>query len=92
MKCPNPACGRDLFKVRVVWKQKIKGLPHFLPVALECAHCHRQIKAYVLNEDVREMVRVLSEMESVCNETRSMINNLIGKIERDLKKPWWKFW
>ena len=85
MKCPNPACRRELFKVLVVWKQKIKELPHFLPVSLECAHCHRKIKAYVLNEDVRNMVKIL-------NEIGKNVNKIVLNIECVPEKPWWKFW
>lgn len=55
MQCPNPACKRELFKVRVVWKQRVKELPMLLPVELACAHCGRKIRAYVLNENLRDV-------------------------------------
>jgi len=60
MQCPNPACKRDLFKVRVAWKVRIKELPMFLPVELTCAHCGRKIKAYVLNENLKEVHTILN--------------------------------
>jgi len=59
MQCPNPACKRELFKVKVVWKQRIKDLPMLLPVELTCAHCGRKIKAYVLNENLRDVHSIL---------------------------------
>jgi|GEM_PF-3667228 len=59
MQCPNPACKRDLFKVRVVWKQRVKDVPMLLPVELACAHCGRKIKAYVLNENLRDVHAIL---------------------------------
>jgi len=59
MQCPNPVCKRELFKVRVIWKQRIKDLPMLLPVELTCAHCGRKIKAYVLNENLRDVHSIL---------------------------------
>ena len=59
MQCPNPACKKDLFRVKVAWKQRIKDLPMLLPVELACAHCGRKIKAYVLNENLRDVHSIL---------------------------------
>ena len=62
MECPNPACRGEIFKVRVAWKQRMKELPMFLPVYLNCAKCGRQIKAYVLNEHLKEVHSVLRHL------------------------------
>ncbi len=59
MQCPNPACKRKLFMLRVVWKQRIKDLPMLLPVEATCAHCGRKIKTYMLNENLRDVHSIL---------------------------------
>lgn len=59
MQCPNPACRRELFTARVVWKQRVKELPMLLPVELTCAHCGRRIKVYLLNENLRDVHSIL---------------------------------
>ena len=71
MKCPNPACGRDIFKVRVVHKQIIKDLP-MLPVELTCTHCNRKVKAWVTNQnlkDLHSLTRALLEGQKLLFET-----------------------
>ncbi len=78
MKCPNPACGRDIFKVRVAHKQMIKDLP-MLPVELACAHCDRKIKAWITNQNLKDL----------CGLTRALLDGqrlLFEKLEEALEK------
>ena len=89
MKCPNPACGGETFKVRVVWKQRIREFPEFLPVELTCIHCGRKIKACVLNENLRDLVRAMN----ILGEKQSLISLILSEIKSILKersKPWWR--
>lgn len=61
MNCPNPACGRDLFKVRVMRKETIKGIP-MLPVELICAHCEHKIKVWVTNQNLKDIESYLDDI------------------------------
>lgn len=54
MFCPNPACANETFKVRVARKQIIKEIP-MLPVELTCAKCGRRIKAWIINDQLKEI-------------------------------------
>lgn len=70
MRCPNPACKKCLFKVRVVHKQIIKGLP-MLPVELTCAHCNRKTKAWVTNQNLKDIhanLKILLEGQKMIYE------------------------
>lgn len=70
MQCPNPACKRDLFEVRVVHKQIIKGLP-MLPVELTCAHCKRKVKAWTTNQNLKDIhanLKILLEGQKLLYE------------------------
>jgi len=50
--CPKHNCGSDTFKVKVVRKQRIKELPHFIPVALQCTKCSHNLRVYIAREDL----------------------------------------
>lgn len=52
MMCPKRNCGSDTFKVKVVRKQRIKELPHFIPVALQCTKCSHNLRVYIAREDL----------------------------------------
>ncbi len=75
MQCPNPACKRDLFKVRVVRrhnKQKLKDVP-MLPVELICAHCNRKIKAWVTNQNLKD---IASDLDDLTKQVKKMTDEL----------------
>ena len=70
MNCPNPACRNETFKARVARKHYIKEIP-MLPVELTCAKCGRRIKAWVINDQLKEIysnLRALLEGQKMIYE------------------------
>ena len=81
MQCPNPACKRELFRARVLRKEVIKGLP-MLPIELTCDHCKRKIKAWVINQNLKDIhanLKILMEGQQMLYE---MLQSALKPKER----------
>jgi len=77
MKCANPACGGELFKVRVLPKEEN------LTVELTCAKCGKVVKAWMTNEQLKVLNRQMLAVNS-------QIGRLADIVEKENKKPWWR--
>jgi len=86
MECPNPACKSELFRVRVLWKQRGEKPPGFLPVILTCPNCKRQIKAYILNKDLRDVHATLQSLQ----DSQKSILEEIRELKEKPKKSWFR--
>lgn len=91
MKCSNPACSRELFKVQVERRRIDPMRPEELPVRLTCAHCGKQVKAWITNEQMRQIINLLNELNTEIEFLRRL--DKTARVELTVEhKPWWKFW
>ena len=91
MKCPNPACKHELFKVNVAWKERLKEFPAFVPVSVNCAKCGRQIQAYMTHKDMKAILTKLVGIEKIMFELLSVLEEkepeTKGLLRRLLRSP-----
>lgn len=89
MICSNPACTNELFKVTVQHRSIDADHPDRLPVKIVCAHCKKPFKAWITNEQMKQM---LDRIDRLVQAYDSLVR-LFGYFERQqTEKPWWKFW
>ena len=88
MRCNNPACRNETFKVSVEHRQVDKEHIDRLPVRLHCAKCGKPAKAWITNLQMKELIALhggqLTAMKSL-----ALSFEYLAKVKR---KPWWKFW
>ena len=74
MKCPK--CENETFKARVVRGQRIKELPHLIPVTLQCANdrCSHNLRVYISREDLKFirdcLVKIQGSVKKLQDEMR----------------------
>lgn len=87
MICSNPACTSEVFSVTLEHKiaRKEKSADR-MPVKLTCTHCKKPVKAYITNEQMLVVSRLLKQIATNQSDLIHIYRQLAEK------KPWWKFW
>ena len=88
MKCSNPACDSERFNVTVQHKSLDRDHPDRMPVKLTCAKCKKPVKAWITNEQMKEM---LNKFYALVRAYDSLVR-VFAHLEKKSEKPWWKFW
>ncbi len=88
MKCSNPACEHEEFKVTVQHKSIDRDHPDRLPVKLVCAKCRKPVKVWITNEQMKEMLRTQNRL---VKSFSALVSSFDSYVEWSTK-PWWKFW
>ena len=90
MKCSNPACNHELFKVTVEKKflrLNVEKLPFGrLPITLVCAKCGKPVKAWVTNEQLKQLVVILVEFKVAMTDDMKEFIEFIRQQEKPKKK------
>lgn len=81
MKCPR--CQNDTFKVNIQWKHKDRA--NVFPVQLMCARCGHNLKAFITNEEMREVVKLLTELMLRVEKLET-----VKELERPEKRQRWR--
>lgn len=81
MNCPK--CRNDTFKAKVVRKQRIKELPHFIPVALQCAkdNCSHNLRVWIAREDLLFISGGITTIFKEMRAFKKEVLELLGKKE-----------
>ena len=89
MKCSNPACGKETFTVTVQHKLIDPEHPDRLPVKLFCRHCGKPVKAWITNEQMKQL---LVKYSSLASAYEALAARIYVTVKLKPKKPWWKIW
>jgi len=81
MICPKSNCRSDTFKVKVVRKQRIKELPHFIPVALQCTKCSHNLRVFIAREDLLFISGGITTIFKEMRVFKKEVMELLGKKE-----------
>lgn len=80
MQCPNPACKRDTFNVRVVRKENVPGIP-MMSVELTCTHCGHKIKAWVTNQNLKDIDSDLDAIMKSLKSSNETLEEILENID-----------
>jgi len=88
MICPKRGCGSETFKAKVVRKQRIKELPFFIPVALQCTKCSHNLRVYIAREDLQYISGGITTIFKEMRAFKEEVLELLSKEKPKEKKRW----
>jgi len=89
IKCRNPACNCDTFNVEIEYKKQelqIKSGDLSVPVVLVCTKCKQKQHAYVVNNQLREIVRNINIHDRKLTQFIEEMHQMVEAAQRE-KEP-----
>jgi hypothetical protein len=77
--CNNPACDSTDFKASVLRKECNPKFP-YLVVKLNCAHCRKEMKVWVVNPQLKEIYAEIGGLAKLQNAMLAAVYNELHKI------------
>jgi len=93
IKCRNPACDSDVFKVEVESKKQeaqVKSGILSVPVTLVCAKCGQKVQTYVVNNQLREVVKAINSHDAKLTSFINAMNEAFERAQQERTEPFWK--
>ena len=82
MQCSNPACKHELFSVILEHSEAKKIAAGRLPVKLTCAKCGKPVRAYISNEQMLNVTKLMQLHANNLARILLVLNDVLNK------KPW----
>ncbi len=76
----------------MLWKERDKAQPGFVPIILTCAHCKREVKMWVLNKDLRKIyaeLQLIEKRQELIEKRQERQESLLKEILKELKSKNW---
>jgi len=93
IKCRNPSCGGEVFKVEVESKKQevqVKSGILSVPVTLVCAKCGQKVQTYVVNNQLREVVKAINSHDEKLTAFINAMNEVFERAIAEQSEPFWK--
>ena len=92
VKCRNPACDCETYTFVYEYKEQQKMVKNGdlrMPIRLTCTKCKTVQKAYVMNSQLREIVKAIHHHDNRLLEFVEFFSE-VWKMAEMSARPWWK--
>jgi len=94
VQCRNPACDCETFTYVYEYREQqkmVKNGDMRMPIRLTCTHCGTVQKAYVMNSQLREVVKAINRHDVKVVEFIEFFSDVWKRVEMvEKNKPWWR--